>query len=62
MMGLLPRHVQNCGFKFVLPVDSLISELGYIGVSHIFREGNDMADYLAKMGCAREVPLWEWCP
>lgn len=43
-------------------IDSLIQEVGCLGVSHILREGNSMADFLAKAGCTRESPLWEWFP
>lgn len=38
-------------------IDSIMTEVDCLGISHIFRESNSMADYLAKSGCYREVPL-----
>lgn len=31
-------------------IDALILEVGCIGISHIFREGNSMEDFLTKLG------------
>lgn len=42
-------------------IDLLMLEMDCVGVHHVFREANSMADFLAKSGCDREIALWEWC-
>lgn len=41
-------------------IDWLVSDVGCLGIGHIYREVNSMADYLAKLGCDRAEPLWEY--
>lgn len=39
-------------------IDSLCVEVDCLGISHIFRESNHLADYLAKTGCSRQTEIW----
>lgn len=39
--------------------DLLMGEVDCIGVSHIFKEANTIADGFTKEGCGRISPLWE---
>lgn len=38
--------------------DYLMREVNCLGVKHIYRESNSLADYLANKGCGRRKPLW----
>lgn len=42
----------------LIQIDLLMSEVECLGVSHIYREANTMADHLAKSGCRRLFPIW----
>lgn len=44
-------HVLEC-------IDRLVVEVNCVGIQHILREGNGMADCLAKRGRDRVIPLW----
>lgn len=39
-------------------IDLLCIVVDCLGVNHIFRESNHLADYLAKSGCYRENEIW----
>lgn len=41
-------------------IDALCLEVDSIGIKHIYRESNPLADYLAKSGCWREHEIWSF--
>lgn len=41
-------------------IDALCVEVDCISISHIYRESNPLADYLAKSGCWRELHIWSY--
>lgn len=41
-------------------IDALSVEVDCIGIKHIYRESNSIADFLAKSGCHMESNLWSF--
>lgn len=39
-------------------IDILCNEIDCLGVCHVYREANDLADHLATEGCGRSQPIW----
>lgn len=44
----------------LISIDMLIEEVDCVGVFHIFRESDHLADYLAKSGRDRSSPIWSF--
>ena len=53
-MNRRPWRLQN---EFNL-IDYLQPLVNCLEINHMRSEGNTLADYLANVGCTREVPLW----
>ena len=46
----------NCGGVFDV-INKLLKDIGNVSLAHTFREGNDLADSLAKSGVGRSFML-----